>query len=97
MLLEVSGPYGPLTSSPCGGLAHCTRWGPSGPRCRAVYDGALRAPIARGASAGPPKKKKIGLGVVIHPDVSHKILRLMVKELALYRFSIGSPPPTKKN
>ena len=26
--LEVSGPYGPLTSSPCRGLACCTRWGP---------------------------------------------------------------------
>ena len=30
------------------------------------------------------KIKFIGLGVVIHPDVGHKILRHMVKELALY-------------
>ena len=26
----------------------------------------------------------IGLGVVIHPEISHKILRPMVKELPLY-------------
>ena len=34
----------------------------------------------------------IGLGVVIHPDVGHKILRAMAKELALYNlcfFSYG--------
>ena len=45
--LEVSGPYGPLTSSPCGGLACCTQWGPLGPHWHAVHDGALWATIAR--------------------------------------------------
>ena len=39
LALEFLGPYRPLTSSPCGGLARCTRWGPSGPhhprRCTA--------------------------------------------------------------
>jgi len=54
------GPFGPPL--PC-----CTRWGPSGPHCRAVHDGALRAPIARGTTTRPktfffiwqPTKKKL--------------------------------------
>ena len=40
LILEVLGPYGPLTSSPCGGLAH---------------NGALWAPIACGAGLAKKK------------------------------------------
>ena len=51
--LEVSGPYGPLTSSPCRGLARCTWWAPI------VRCGGANASASAAKKNGSQLKKNI--------------------------------------